>query len=324
MNKNIITVIGVVIVGIMITCVFSIILQGTVYESDEYKIQNLTPKYKTTIHITGDYMDTNTTIGEFPPITTNLNWKASKYLYEIKQVYPLKLENIDRTIKGFFNEKPKVVLEIIPKEGIYDLILKKRFEGEENILHSKTIRENGETLNDAYTSYCRFYPFPKKGEFAGIERKFGTYILPQDGPSFNPYRSWMLFLDENFSWEFEMTSEVNYDNVQSIHCVNGNNTYTSGGGIFTYRKVNVKYHVEGIENINGRNCFKVGIYQEQELEPIQPKNKNETEQLLQEYQQLPINISNTQYSVMWIDKNERILVKSIDSSPPFYFEQTLK
>lgn len=291
------TIVMLAVITVIVMGIISIILQGAVYENMSDKTQNLTPKYKTTIYMSGNYLNPNITIGDFPPSTSKLNWKSSRYVYEIKTLYPLKLENIKTIIEEFFREKPKIILEITAKDEIYNFTVK----DEEGTLYSKTIAKEGKILNETF----RRKPHS--------DEKFKMFRLPQDGPSLHPYRDWMLFLDENFSWKLEMINDIKYDNNDRT-------------GQYVFRKTETIYYVDGIERIGKRECFKVIISQYQELEPIQPKNKEGHEYSLPQLEyRSPAKISSAHHSIMWIDKNERILVRTIDYYPSFLsYEQTVK
>lgn len=304
----IITVIAVIVIGII-----SIILQGAVYESKGCEIQNLTTKFKTTIYMGGNYSDANITIGNFPPVTSKLNLKSSRYVYEIKVLRNLKLENINMIIEEFFREKPKFILEITAGDEIYNFTFK---DGEETF-YSKTITKEGKILNETVCCpiCCQLSSASNDGECMDYDEKPNMFRLPQDGPSIYPYRDWMLFLDENFSWKIEIINDMEYDDG-----------YANKEGSYVFRKTETVYDVEGIERINGRDCFKVIVSQYQELELILPENKEEPQYSIPSPEQQPlINISSTHHSIMWVDKNERILVKTIDYYPSFLsYEQTLK
>jgi hypothetical protein len=78
------------------------------------------------------------------------------------------------------------------------------------------------------------------------------------------YANWMLALDENFEWEEEI--------------------YTKEPVI---QESFIKYHVAGIDKINGRECFKVNI---------EFRNKVEDQE-------------KTQNFIVWVDIKDRILVR---------------
>ncbi|MFN3528144.1 MAG: hypothetical protein ACK4YO_03485 [Candidatus Altarchaeaceae archaeon] len=278
--------------------------------SDNYVITN--------VWMTGNFLYPNITIENPLKPSKTLKIENKEYIYTVKEtdIYE------DNKLKGFIqfillelgllnNEREGYKIKINETNGEFIKASKKfsynikcnpvtefLLNKNSGLIDAKILTQEGCTMEETYYSLI----YPEKNytleERSVYDNALGRYP--------NWYSQWMSALDEKFSWKqtvrrnmslnvsgIEIYNKSSIKNITILHC--------SDDEIITI------YNVKGIENLDGVKCFKVfAISEHKEYDRCKNFQKNYNENTTMITRSFH-NIS----AILWIDYDERILVKAI-------------